>query len=94
VISLKASKAHYGVGDDFPPWSFRGLFEKRTIKICMFDIARLLGHLSLNSPNALIQETVRAYNATWYNDIVTALPRIEGGFGIPAGGHRGWDQAQ
>jgi galactonate dehydratase len=37
-------------------------------------------HLSLNAPNALIQETVRAYNATWYNDIVTTLPRIEGGF--------------
>jgi hypothetical protein len=26
----------------------------------------------------LIQETVRACNATWYNDIVTALPRIDG----------------
>ena len=36
--------------------------------------------LSLNAPNALIQETVRAYNATWYLDVVTDLPWIEGGF--------------
>lgn len=39
--------------------------------------------LSLNAPNALIQETVRAYNATWYLDIVDELPRIEGGFAYP-----------
>jgi L-alanine-DL-glutamate epimerase-like enolase superfamily enzyme len=41
-------------------------------------------HLSLNAPNALIQETVRAYNATWYLDIVDKLPRIEGGFAYPS----------
>ena len=37
-------------------------------------------HLSVNAPNALIQETVRAYNATWYKDIATVLPKIEGGY--------------
>ena len=37
-------------------------------------------HLSLNAPNALIQETVRAYNATWYKDIVTNLPNIDNGY--------------
>lgn len=37
-------------------------------------------HLSLNAPNALIQETVRAYNATWYRDIVDRMPHIENGF--------------
>ena len=37
-------------------------------------------HLSLNAPNALIQETVRAYNATWYKEIVTELPKIENGY--------------
>ena len=47
-------------------------------------------HLSLNAPNALIQETVRAYNATWYKEIVTELPKIENGYvyapeGIGAG---------
>lgn len=39
--------------------------------------------LSLNAPNALIQETVRAYNETWYLDIVDKLPRIESGFAYP-----------
>ena len=43
-------------------------------------------HLSLNATNALIQETVRAYTATWYRNIVTTLPRIEGGFAYPPAG--------
>jgi L-alanine-DL-glutamate epimerase-like enolase superfamily enzyme len=43
-------------------------------------------HLSLNAPNTLIQETVRAYNHTWYKDIATALPRIEGGYAYPPEG--------
>ena len=37
-------------------------------------------HLSLNAPNALIQESVRAYYKTWYRDLVTALPEVENGF--------------
>ena len=37
-------------------------------------------HLSLNVTNAFIQETVRSYNATWYKDIVTALPKVEDGY--------------
>jgi L-alanine-DL-glutamate epimerase-like enolase superfamily enzyme len=37
-------------------------------------------HLSLNVPNAFIQETVRSFNATWYKDIVTALPKVENGY--------------
>ena len=32
-------------------------------------------HLSLNAPNALVQESVRAFYRTWYRDLVTALPR-------------------
>lgn len=36
-------------------------------------------HLVSNAPNALLQETVRAYYTGWYSDIVTALPVIEGG---------------
>ena len=36
-------------------------------------------HLSLNAPNALIQESVRAFYKTWYRDLVTALPKIEKG---------------
>lgn len=36
-------------------------------------------HLSLNAPNALVQESVRAFHRTWYRDLVTALPPIENG---------------
>ena len=44
-------------------------------------------HLSLNAPNALIQETVRAYNNTWYKEIIDQLPRIENGYAFPPEGH-------
>ena len=37
-------------------------------------------HLSINLPNALIQETVRAYYHGWYRELVTGLPPIDGGF--------------
>ena len=36
-------------------------------------------HLSCHCPNALIQESVRAYYHGFYNDLVTDLPRIEDG---------------
>jgi L-alanine-DL-glutamate epimerase-like enolase superfamily enzyme len=36
-------------------------------------------HLSLNAPNALVQESVRAYYRTWYQDIAVGLPPINGG---------------
>lgn len=36
-------------------------------------------HLSLNAPNALIQETVRAFYTGWYRELVTHLPMIENG---------------
>ena len=42
--------------------------------------------LSLNAPNALVQETVRAFNATWYREIVDQLPVIENGFALPPEG--------
>ena len=100
-------------------WSFREMFEKRAMTICMLDISwvggiseakRIAGmahayhmpiaphdcvgpvtlmfslHLSLNVPNALIQEIVRAYNATWYKDLVTVLPKIENGYAFPPTG--------
>ena len=40
-------------------------------------------HLSLNAPNALIQEIVRAFYTGWYSELVTELPRVEKGFAIP-----------
>jgi galactonate dehydratase len=36
-------------------------------------------HLSLNAPNALVQESVRAFYRTWYRDLVTALPDVRDG---------------
>ena len=36
-------------------------------------------HLSLNAPNALMQESVRAFYNGWYRDLVTALPIIKNG---------------
>lgn len=36
-------------------------------------------HLALNAPNALIQESVRAFYTTWYGDIVTAVPPVKNG---------------
>jgi galactonate dehydratase len=43
-------------------------------------------HLSLNAPNTLVQESVRAYYTDWYRDIVTEMPRIEKGYIYPMQG--------
>ena len=43
-------------------------------------------HLSLNAPNAVIQETVRAFNASWYREVVTELPDIRDGYVYPPEG--------
>jgi galactonate dehydratase len=43
-------------------------------------------HLSLNAPNALIQESVRAFYTGWYRELVTELPRIEQGHILPLAG--------
>ncbi|MGV8984763.1 MAG: mandelate racemase/muconate lactonizing enzyme family protein [Cypionkella sp.] len=49
-------------------------------------------HLSLNAPNALVQESVRAFYRTWYRDLVTALPEIKGGMiTVPPGPGLGMD---
>ena len=43
-------------------------------------------HLSINAPNALIQETVRAYYSGWYRELVTTLPDIvDGTIAAPPG---------
>jgi len=43
-------------------------------------------HLSLNAPNALVQESVRAFYRTWYGDLVTALPQVKDGMiSVPPG---------
>lgn len=51
-------------------------------------------HLALNAPNALIQESVRAYYRTWYRDLVTAVPPVTDGFiTVPEGPGLGLDLA-
>jgi L-alanine-DL-glutamate epimerase-like enolase superfamily enzyme len=43
-------------------------------------------HLSINLPNALVQESVRAYYTGWYKELVTALPTVaEGHISPPKG---------
>jgi galactonate dehydratase len=51
-------------------------------------------HLSLNAPNALVQESVRAYYRTWYRDLVTEVPPVTDGFiTVPQGPGLGLDLA-
>ena len=43
-------------------------------------------HLSMHLPNAMIQESVRAFWSGWYGELVTTLPVIENGMvAAPAG---------
>ena len=51
-------------------------------------------HLSLNAPNALVQESVRAFYRTWYGDLVTALPVVKDGrITVPPGAGLGLELA-
>ncbi len=43
-------------------------------------------HLSTHLPNAVLQETVRAFYHGWYRDFVTELPKLEGGRISPPSG--------
>ncbi|PAU78332.1 dehydratase [Halomonas salipaludis] len=43
-------------------------------------------HMSFSQPNTLIQESVRAFYKGWYNELVTAVPRIEKGYVYPMEG--------
>lgn len=43
-------------------------------------------HLAMHAPTAMFQEVVRATLATWYRDLVTALPRVEQGWVLPMEG--------
>jgi galactonate dehydratase len=40
-------------------------------------------HLSINAPNALVQESVRAFYTGWYRELVTEIPRVEDGWVYP-----------
>jgi L-alanine-DL-glutamate epimerase-like enolase superfamily enzyme len=40
-------------------------------------------HMSFSQPNTLIQESVRAFYKGWYLELVTEMPKIEGGYVYP-----------
>ena len=47
---------------------------------CTGPVAFVTGvHAAFSQPNTLIMESVRAFYTGWYRDLVTVLPRIEGG---------------
>jgi len=49
-------------------------------------------HLSLAAPNAVVQESVRAFGRTWYRDLVTAVPPVVNGqITVPPGPGLGLD---
>ena len=51
-------------------------------------------HVSLNAPNALVQESVRAFYRTWYRDLVTARPEVRNGMiTVPTGPGLGMELA-
>ncbi|HEU0222229.1 MAG TPA: mandelate racemase/muconate lactonizing enzyme family protein [Paracoccaceae bacterium] len=43
-------------------------------------------HMSFSQPNTLIQESVRAFYRGWYRELVTEVPKIEGGHVQPMEG--------
>lgn len=43
-------------------------------------------HLALSAPNAIFQEVVRAFLASFYRDLVTVLPEVQQGFLAPPTG--------
>lgn len=43
-------------------------------------------HMSFSQTNTLIQESVRAFYNGWYRELVTNVPRIEGGYVYPMEG--------
>jgi L-alanine-DL-glutamate epimerase-like enolase superfamily enzyme len=43
-------------------------------------------HISVNAPNTLIQETVRAFYTGWYRELVTEIPEVTDGYVYPLTG--------
>ncbi|MER2634751.1 MAG: enolase C-terminal domain-like protein [Rhizobiaceae bacterium] len=43
-------------------------------------------HLLLKAPNALVQETVRAFYTGWYKEIIATPPVFENGYALPMAG--------
>ncbi|WP_047154699.1 mandelate racemase/muconate lactonizing enzyme family protein [Aneurinibacillus tyrosinisolvens] len=43
-------------------------------------------HLSINAPNVLVQEVVRAFYTDWYRELVTEVPLVKDGYVYPLNG--------
>lgn len=43
-------------------------------------------HLSVNTPNALVQESVRAFYSSWYQELVDVVPEVNDGYITPLSG--------
>jgi galactonate dehydratase len=43
-------------------------------------------HLSVNAPNAVLQESVRAHYTGWYTEVAQPLPNVENGMIAPPEG--------
>ena len=54
---------------------------------CIGPVGFVAGvHAAFSQPNTLIMESVRAFYRGWYNELVTAMPRIENGYVYPMEG--------
>ncbi len=54
---------------------------------CIGPVGFVAGvHAAFSQPNTLIVESVRAFYRGWYNELVTAMPRIENGYVHPMEG--------
>jgi galactonate dehydratase len=54
---------------------------------CIGPVGFIAGiHASFSQPNTLIQESVRAFYTGWYNELVTVMPVIKGGYVLPMEG--------
>lgn len=54
---------------------------------CIGPVGFVAGiHMSFSQPNTIIQESVRAFYRGWYLELVTDMPRIEGGYVYPPEG--------
>lgn len=50
---------------------------------CTGPVALFAGlHLGLHAPTAVLQEVVRASLSSWYGELVSQLPQIDGGFAL------------
>lgn len=55
---------------------------------CIGPVGFIAGvHASFSQPNTLIQESVRAFYKGWYNELVTAMPKIKDGYVYPMEGY-------